>query len=311
MQAAEPHRVFSLTGTTTASGVRYYVHCNPINKFDPLGLTADRLVNAALNNMASRIDNMSVPTSMSMGAALVSEGLRYAAYMGSATQAKDMYNSSVDRMTTAAGNMIDSGANGAQVVAGVATLGLSDTFSVTPFVQGVTKRDVVTGGTLSNGEALRQTVQGICQMILAGAAAKAGYDPAAQTGQLTPKPTTSNPGLTATATKPTTTPPQPEYLYRSGGKSPSNFTTRPSDNGLLSTRDSLSNPYPLAPGQQPPLPAGKPIQVIDTSRLPAGSVVPDGAPYGYQAPGHVSIENVAPEVVKEAVVETIPKAVTQ
>jgi hypothetical protein len=76
---------------------------------------------------------------------------------------------------------------------------------------------------------------------------------------------------------------------------------------MLSARDSLSNPWPLAPGQQPPLPAGKPIQVIDTSRLPAGSVVPDGIP-----PGHVSIgPNVPAQTVKDAIIETIPASATR
>jgi len=104
----------------------------------------------------------------------------------------------------------------------------------------------------------------------------------------------------------------PPLVYRGGGKNPGNLTPRPVDQGMLSTRDSLSNPWPLAPGQKPPLPAGQPIQVIDTSKLPAGSVVPDGAPNGDLPAGHVSIgPNVPADVVKDAIVETIPKTVTQ
>lgn len=99
----------------------------------------------------------------------------------------------------------------------------------------------------------------------------------------------------------------PALLYRGGGSNPSSLTPRPVDNGMLSTRGSLSNPWPLQPGQKPPLPAGQPIQVIDTARLPTGSVVVDGAPFGAQAPGHVSIgPNVPAPIVKEAIVKTLP-----
>src|SRR5688572_5856349 len=50
----------------------------------------------------------------------------------------------------------------------------------------------------------------------------------------------------------------PPFLYRSGTKGDSNLNPRPADNGMLSTRDSLSNPWPLEPGQQPPLRLGQP-----------------------------------------------------
>lgn len=104
-------------------------------------------------------------------------------------------------------------------------------------------------------------------------------------------------------------PPFPPYLYRAGGSNPGAFKPRPQDKGMLSTRDSLSNPWPLEPGELPVFPAGRPIQVIDTSRLPPGSVVVDGAPYGPAAPGHVSIgPNVDKQVVKNAVIRTIPAA---
>jgi RHS repeat-associated protein len=98
----------------------------------------------------------------------------------------------------------------------------------------------------------------------------------------------------------------PERVYRGGGKNPGNLTPRPIDEGMLSTRDSLSNPWPLNAGQKPPLKAGEPIQVIDTSKLPSGSVIPDGAPFGSQPPGHVSIgPNVPADVIKDAIIETI------
>jgi hypothetical protein len=98
----------------------------------------------------------------------------------------------------------------------------------------------------------------------------------------------------------------PEYLYRGGKTNPGNLTPRPSDNGMLSTRDSLSNPWPLPPGAKPPLPADAPIQVIQTSKLPPGTVHVDGAPFGPMAPGHASIgPNVPAQTVKDAIVETI------
>jgi hypothetical protein len=101
--------------------------------------------------------------------------------------------------------------------------------------------------------------------------------------------------------------PIPAKVYRSGGKNPANLTPRPQDKGMLSTRDSLSNPWPKPSGQQPPLPPDKPIQVIDTSKLPPGTVVPDGAPSGPMPDGHVSIgPNVPAGTVKDAIVQTIP-----
>jgi hypothetical protein len=103
-----------------------------------------------------------------------------------------------------------------------------------------------------------------------------------------------------------------EWIFRGGGKNPGNLTPRPCDKGMLSGRDTLSNPYPLKPGQRPPLPAGKPIQVIDISKLPLGSVLRDGAPLGPQPPGHVSIgPNVPADVVKDAIFDTIPERATR
>ena len=93
----------------------------------------------------------------------------------------------------------------------------------------------------------------------------------------------------------------PAFIYRSGGKNPGNLTPRAVDEGLLSARDSLSNPWPLKPGERPPLPVGAPIQVISTAKLPPGSVTPGGG-----SPGHVSIgPNVPAAVVKNAIVKTI------
>jgi hypothetical protein len=60
------------------------------------------------------------------------------------------------------------------------------------------------------------------------------------------------------------------------------------------------------------LPAGQPIQVIDTSKLPTGSVVRDGAPFGPQQAGHASIgPNVPAETVKQAITETILASATK
>jgi len=52
-----------------------------------------------------------------------------------------------------------------------------------------------------------------------------------------------------------------------------------------------------------------PIQVIETAKLPPGSVVPDGLPHGSQQAGHVSIgPNVPASTVRESIVETIPRS---
>ena len=97
----------------------------------------------------------------------------------------------------------------------------------------------------------------------------------------------------------------PSAIYRGGGKNPGSLTPRAVDEGMLSTRDSLSNPWPLAPGQKPTFPVGGPYQVIDTAKLPPGTVIRDGAPFGPQVPGHVSVgPNVPAEVVKQAIIES-------
>ncbi len=90
----------------------------------------------------------------------------------------------------------------------------------------------------------------------------------------------------------------PELLYRGGGSNPSNF--KPGPDGMVSTRGTQSNPWPCDP-LKAPLPATKDIQVIETAKLPKGSVIVDGAPYGPQPEGHVSIgPNVPPETIKAA-----------
>jgi RHS repeat-associated protein len=89
----------------------------------------------------------------------------------------------------------------------------------------------------------------------------------------------------------------PPFIYRAGGTNPGNLTPRPGE-AALSFRDSLSNPYPLSPGEQPVFRAGQPYIKVDTSRLPAGSVARDNVP-----PGHVSVRGVPAAQVKDAVVE--------
>ncbi|MCA9933099.1 MAG: hypothetical protein KC415_04210, partial [Anaerolineales bacterium] len=85
-------------------------------------------------------------------------------------------------------------------------------------------------------------------------------------------------------------------IYRGGGTNPGNLTPRPQDKGMLSFRDSLSNPYPLAEGQRPVLEPGKGYFGVHTSHLSPGSVIFDNVP-----PGHVSVYNVPPEVMQEAI----------
>jgi RHS repeat-associated protein len=92
-------------------------------------------------------------------------------------------------------------------------------------------------------------------------------------------------------------PPVPPVIFRSGNPNPGNLTPRPIDQGNLSFRDSLSNPYPLEPGQKPVFGRGDSYFGVDTSKLPPGSVIPDNTP-----PGHVTVRGVPPEALKDAVI---------
>ena len=81
-------------------------------------------------------------------------------------------------------------------------------------------------------------------------------------------------------------------IFRGGGTNPGNLTPRPSDNGTLSFRDSLSEPWP--PGKNLIFKSSEYFSV-DISKLPDGSVIFDNIP-----PGHVSVVNVAWEIIKAA-----------
>jgi hypothetical protein len=99
-------------------------------------------------------------------------------------------------------------------------------------------------------------------------------------------------------------PPIPRYVYRGGSDKDTNLFPRPQDGGMLSGRDSISNPWPKI-GLNPPLPKGA-IQIIDTTLLGDGKVIPDGAPYGTDCPGHISIgPNVPAEEVRNAIIQRI------
>lgn len=96
-------------------------------------------------------------------------------------------------------------------------------------------------------------------------------------------------------------------IYRGGGTNPGNLTPRPDDDGMLSFRDSLSNPIdpvnggPL--GGRPVFGVGDKYISVDANRLPAGSVIRDNVP-----PGHVSVFGVSPEDLKDlANVGRLPK----
>ncbi len=92
----------------------------------------------------------------------------------------------------------------------------------------------------------------------------------------------------------------PAVIYRGGGKSPSNFRLREGEDAL-SFRDSLSNP--LSPGS-PVMHPGKDWVGLDTSKLPGGSVVPDGVRgSSVTPPGHVSVYVHDPMLLKEAIIE--------
>jgi hypothetical protein len=85
-------------------------------------------------------------------------------------------------------------------------------------------------------------------------------------------------------------------IFRNGGQNPSNLIARPKDNGVLSFRDSLSNPYPLPPGQRPVLIPGEKYREFDSSKLPPGSVIRDNNP-----PGHVGVRGVSLEDLINAI----------
>jgi RHS repeat-associated protein len=94
--------------------------------------------------------------------------------------------------------------------------------------------------------------------------------------------------------------PIPPFIFREGRTNPGSLTPRDVDGGILSFRDSLSNPYPLPQGQLPVFKFGNEYFKVDTSKLPVGSVIPDNVP-----PGHVGIKGAmaTPEQIKAAVVD--------
>jgi RHS repeat-associated protein len=89
----------------------------------------------------------------------------------------------------------------------------------------------------------------------------------------------------------------PPIIYRQGGSNPGNFVPRPIDEGALSFRDSLSNPIDAA--AKPVMNPGKPWVAVDTTKLPPGSVIPDGVP-----PGHVTVIGATPQELQDAVIDT-------
>ncbi len=98
-------------------------------------------------------------------------------------------------------------------------------------------------------------------------------------------------------------PPVPSVIYREGTPAPSNLTPRSIDQGRLSFRESLSNPYPLSEGQRPVFRPGKNYFGVESGRLPTGSVMADGVPGSATTPaGHVSVTGATVEQLKRAVV---------
>jgi hypothetical protein len=87
-------------------------------------------------------------------------------------------------------------------------------------------------------------------------------------------------------------------IYREGTPRPGNLVPRPVDKGHVSFRASLSNPYPLLPGQRPVFRPGQDYFGIAVDRLSAGSVI-----YDNQPDGHVSVVGVSAEDLRNAVIE--------
>lgn len=101
----------------------------------------------------------------------------------------------------------------------------------------------------------------------------------------------------------------PKRIFRSARMTNmKDVTPRPGE-ANLSFRDSLSNPIPSS-GQtpQPMFKWGTNYIEVDTARLPTGSVVPDGVPYGTEAPGHVSVYATPQEVMDATVPPTMATA---
>jgi hypothetical protein len=88
-------------------------------------------------------------------------------------------------------------------------------------------------------------------------------------------------------------------IFRGGNKTLKNLTSRPVDNEILSFRDSLSNSYPLPPGQRPVLAPGRKYLEFDSSKFPPGSVIFDHNP-----PGHVGVRGVSPEQLMDLIIKT-------
>lgn len=87
-------------------------------------------------------------------------------------------------------------------------------------------------------------------------------------------------------------------IFRGGNQTLKSLTPRPIDKEILSFRDSLSNSYPLPPGQRPVLAPGKKYMEFDSSEFPPGSVIFDHNP-----PGHVSVRGLSPEQLMDLVRE--------
>jgi hypothetical protein len=112
----------------------------------------------------------------------------------------------------------------------------------------------------------------------------------------------TNPQVVAPALADFAGTPQPEdpcgdpsnVIYREGNPSPGNLKARPIDEGMLSFRSSISNP--LYQTGRPVLRPGEPYFGININKLPPGSVTFDNNP-----PGHVSVNNVDPDILKDAV----------
>jgi hypothetical protein len=87
-------------------------------------------------------------------------------------------------------------------------------------------------------------------------------------------------------------------LYRAGRPSPSNLRPRAVDQGELSFRDSLSNPWPQKSGGRAVFVPGDHYFGIDATRFPTGTFRRDP-----EEPGHVLGANATSEEYQGAVVE--------
>jgi hypothetical protein len=266
-------------GHVDGPNVYTYVRQNPWTAFDPEGLDMARAGTALTkgNYLLAALEYT-----------MVADTIRtydVAEYLGNTA-------------TGSYGLARESGDSKASATAQSAVMVVSTVSGVRDLTEGITGAEMnYSGGKTGavddirdqNGKRVVKTASGILQV----SAVATGIQQAAGLGA-SAKSTLQTVTKEVTAAKETV----PPTIYREGNPSPGNLTPRAVDKGNLSFRDSLSNPWPLEPGQRPVLRSGESYFGVNTSKLPPGSVIPDNLP-----PGHISVKDVPAPTLKDAVSE--------